>query len=810
MKRILFVILAAIMLAAPAVEAKKISDIRVYINPGHGGYGSDDRPIHIYPFAKNDTASYWESKSNLYKGLHMFHILDSLGGFKAKAILDEAKKNAKHDTIRAKINAMTEFKALEDAGVNARMSRVKNTAEDDRSLTGIGQEATQWEADIFFSIHTNAGESVNYPLMLYREETVGTPRYPENITISEILGNNLYSSKLANWTHPLQICGDLTFYPHWGTSGLGVLRRLYVPGLLSEGGMHEHRPEAYRLMNDDYWWLEAWHFVKTVMDFFETEDRFETGNVAGIVYDDHNLREKDMPVGFSNWGRDKLAPVNGCYIELLDMEGNLVQKRTTDNMYNGVFVFRNVAPGQYKLRTTHNEYYSYESTVEVKACEVTYNDIALSMRREFPLEVKLTQPTDLSQALSCATILEFEFNTDVDVESFEKAFSIEPACEGYFTYSDNLHKAYFTPALSFSRGTNYKVTISTDAKHPDVKYATPNLQEPFVFTFTTKNRDKLEVIDRFPADGGAIHYESPQIELRFDALIDQSTVYDNVKITDSKGNVMSPNKRGSKFNKLSNNYGNAVIALSDDLTEGETYNVSINRELRDKEQLPLGADETYSFKAVNATSNAGEMTVINDFENVTNFAYNAESSKGVSTTLPTCKKYTTNKLFGSASAYFTYAFADSHDGEIVWNYTGETEVLEAGDELKFFVSGDFNNHELYIGVSAGTDTKWLKATTLNFLGWQYINVSLAELDASFSYTLSGFKLVQVQSIITQKGSFCIDNLSKKASAGIGDITVDDINAPSVYYNLQGVEVKNPAKGIYIERRGNQIRKVAVE
>ena len=141
------------------------------------------------------------------------------------------------------------------------MRRDKNTEDDDRSLSGIAAEANQLGVDLFFSIHSNAGEDVNYPIMLYREETLGNARYPENITLSEILGKNLYSNKLPVWTHPLQIAGDLTFYLGVYKTGLGVLRTLYTVGLLSEGGMHEHRPEAYRLMNDDYWWLEAWHFV---------------------------------------------------------------------------------------------------------------------------------------------------------------------------------------------------------------------------------------------------------------------------------------------------------------------------------------------------------------------------------------------------------------------------------------------------------------------------------------------------------------------------------------------------------------------
>ncbi|MEE1207363.1 MAG: hypothetical protein UHP27_04240, partial [Muribaculaceae bacterium] len=61
-KRIAILLLGAV-LAIGSMEAKKMSDLKIYINPGHGGYTSNDRPITLYPFAQNDTAGYWESKS---------------------------------------------------------------------------------------------------------------------------------------------------------------------------------------------------------------------------------------------------------------------------------------------------------------------------------------------------------------------------------------------------------------------------------------------------------------------------------------------------------------------------------------------------------------------------------------------------------------------------------------------------------------------------------------------------------------------------------------------------------------------------
>ncbi len=43
--------------------------------------------------------------------------------------------------------------------------------------------------------------------------------------------------------------------------------------------------------------------------------------------------------------------------------------------------------------------------------------------------------------------------------------------------------------------------------------------------------------------------------------------------------------------------------------------------------------------------------------------------------------------------------------------------------------------------------------------------------------------------------------------GVEVIVAEDENAPAVYYNLQGVEVKEPKGGIYIKRQGNKTTKV---
>ena len=725
------------------VSAKKMSDLKIYINPGHGGYTSNDRPIKIYPYEQNDSNGYWESKSNLYKGLHMYHI-------------------------------------LKDLGATPMLYRTKNTEADDRSLSGIAAEANAFGADLFFSIHSNAGEDVNYPIMLYRENEIGVPRYPENITLSNILFDNLISNKLPVWTRTSRyVEGDLTFYQNMWQGGLGVLRTLYVVGLLSEGGMHEHRPEAHRLMNDDYWYLEAWHFVRAIMEFENTEDRFTTGNVAGIVHDNHNLRELYMPVNFHRYGRDCLATLNGATVELLDESGKVVQSRVTDNDNNGVFVFRNVEPGNYTVRAGRGDYYTETVPVTVKANEVTYQDMPLTLTRPFSLEIKSYSPNVAEgELVSCASSIDFEFNTDVDTEAFERAFSINPPVDGYFVYSESYRKASYVPTLSLDQNETYTVTVTTEAKTTDNYYEKPNLQTPLTFTFATKGRSRLELIDRFPADGGNIHYASPTLEFRFDKAIDYSKIYDQVSVSDSNGKTLTVNKRSSKFNQLSNGYGNALLAIQGDLVPGETYTVKVSGELRDRETLPLVNDIVTKFTAIDATSvgTNDDAKIIADFEETNPFEYDKEKTKGISTTTPTAIKSTAAKLFGKASGKFGYQFSASHGGEIIWKYTGAPVQFNQNDRIGMYINGDFNNHELYIGVASGSNTKYTKVTDLDFLGWQYREITLDNLDPEFCpFLLSEIRLVQKESPITQKGSFAFDNMMFLEQTGVSDITVDGNN-----------------------------------
>lgn len=753
MKRIILAVFAVLLLSAP-IEAKRMSDLKIYINPGHGGYDSDDRPILIHPFTDSkDTLGYWESKSNLYKGLHMYHILDSLG---AKPYI----------------------------------SRIKNTTADDRGLYDISDEANKLGVDLFFSIHSNAGENVNYPIMLYREDEVEeegeyTPRYPGNVTLSQMLWKNLHSNKLAVWTRDKEyVEGDLTFYKNMWQGGLGVLRYLYTVGLLSEGGMHEHRPEAHRLMNDDYLWLEAWHFVRTIMEYENTDDRFVTGNVAGVVYDDHNKREFIMPWINHAFGRDVNAPLNGATVELRDANGTVVQRRTTDNMYNGVFVFRNVAPGKYTVYSVKDGYYALEQEVTVTANEVTYQDMPLNLQRPGHLAITEYSPTMApgQEGVICSEPLVFNFNYDVDCESLEKNVSIEPACAGRWVYSKSYHTAKYVPDISWARVTGYTITVPASVKSADTHNPDANLENELKFYFKTLDRSCIEIIGQYPKPNGMVHYSKPTIEFRFDNKIDAASLRQNLSITDESGRALTLNSRLTKYNQLVNGFGNAQVVLSEDLTPGQKYTVTLSGELRDNDRIPLINDLNFTFTACDVTADAStDAVVFDDFEDTFNFVANTENSVGMASK-PMAAYTTSSVINGLRSANLSYSFGAFHDGVAEWDYVGAPVHFNSVDMLSMYIYGDLNNHELYAIMQSGASRKYIKIDDINFRGWQRYDIKLDELDADWCpYVFAGLRLVQTESASTQKGSILFDTMARVD----GDLnSITDIQAQGINVTTQ--------------------------
>lgn len=368
MKRIFLSIFALCCLAMTANATK------VYINPGHGSWGSNCRPMATINYAAGDTLGFFESNTNLWK-----------------AFMLETK--------------------LKAAGFNVKMSRRASggsgTNEYNKALSTIVSETNNYGADYFLSIHSNAGPDgsdgsfANYLVLIYRG-TTGSPTIKNSDKMAKASAARLYdifytTPKNKNGgggpepttyyspSNP-RIVGDYSFYGYH----LGVLGTNNCPGFLSEGYFHTYSPARHRALNPDWCREEGIRYYRGIMDYFG-KAKENVGYILGYV---RSKTEKFshtyyIPYPSSN---DIYKPINGAKVVLRNDQGEVIKcncypyvKRmlknqdyyTTDHNYNGVFMFENLAPGKYTVSVHATGYKDYTGTVTVTADKTTYPEIFL-------------------------------------------------------------------------------------------------------------------------------------------------------------------------------------------------------------------------------------------------------------------------------------------------------------------------------------------------------------------------------------------------------------------------------------------------
>lgn len=316
----LYILLLAVLSFSAGTSLAIAGDkARVFINPGHGGHDNNDRPSPFYNHGANDTTWYYESDSNILKGL------------------------ALRDILKAK-------------GYEVVMSRVHNTTADDLDLFEISSLAANSGADIFFAIHSNATgipRKINHTLSIYRGNT-REPVVEGSDSLARCVVNQLFRNQLTPWTHGPQVAGDWTFYSNWGPkTGLGVLRYNKLPGMLSEGSFHDYLPERARLLNADYCALEGWNLSVAIDRYFGRTRGYVNGVIAGVVTTSQ-LHADSVAIKGPRIEIVEAAPACGVKVELLDASHKVLSSYTTDNLYNGVYVFKALKPGRYFVRLAGN------------------------------------------------------------------------------------------------------------------------------------------------------------------------------------------------------------------------------------------------------------------------------------------------------------------------------------------------------------------------------------------------------------------------------------------------------------------------
>lgn len=753
-------VLAEMDRKAKRVATQEAAAYKIYINPGHGGYGGDDRGMFLYPYFIGGALN---KNSNLYDlYLEKLAELKAAGNAKADSLAnDYARRFTFWESTSNLDKGLRLDTMLRELGFQTKLSRITNTEDDDRSLSAIVAEADAWNSDFMLSIHSNAGNPSNYILQLYSGITPGDNRtyshMPANSEtsrkITTLMGDNQYMNEVSCWTRVPMIAGDKTFAKDimgW-SNGYGVLRWLDVPGTISEGMMHDYLPETYRLVNIDYKRQESFYFAKTFYTWFCGKE-LPYGAIGGKI---HDVYQKQLFPDYkpNKNTRDVLRPILKGLVELWQ-DGQKIASYTTDTLYNGCYFFWDLKPGTYVVKAMPNGYYPQEDTLVVENDKISYANFGLQMKRETPPVVLDYSPkVEITDSVLVSTNLTFSFNWDMNEEETAKALQISPAVEGTVTFEDDAHTMRFKPASRFEPGVEYTITLGTGACHPDATFDN-HLQEPFTFKFRTQNRGAVRVIQTYPVDGS----EGVPVDAAFIAIFDGKLANSSnkyFKVYDSKGNNISPVARNVKLNGAAPApYGSAKFELkAGTLQPNSEYKMVIGAEVADVNGVIVNDPVTITFKTGDEVTST--LPILNNLDTLY-FEGDKETSVGVASV--STLRNTASKYEGLASNKLTYTFSEAN-GEAVYTVDDVT-AIKGNDKatLGMHVFGDYTFNTLYAKWAVEGDIQYTKICDLDYAGWLYQEAEMTSLPAGVDYQFMGFKIVRGTSFLSEKGEVSIDAL----------------------------------------------------
>lgn len=453
-----------VMLLCLAMSAGAASKLKLYVNPGHGGYTSNDRQTTM-PIVNdvklpegengyNKSNCFWESSGNTYRAWGIQYFWNK--------------------------------RVVPAGGTACKLSRSTNTQDGDLTLTAIAAASSSY-GGYFMSLHTNAGNnSANYMIVMCR--SVSSSDYSAYSSTSlEMCKKSAYYQggegqglHLTNKTYTTDRgMTDRNFYN--GTS-LGVLRTNTAPGYLAESWFHDYRPEAFRLCSVGYNYFLAWQMMRAYLDSPGLDV-----DIYPIIFGD--IRDVSKPCGYTGYatrGRDQYLALNGCTVTLVNNATGGTKTYTVDQFNNGFYCFYDCVHGATYTITVEKEGYKTKSqTVTVgndsrgtqhKLCfdmeEGTNSGITVS-----PSTISFDQLTVGSTSSKSVTVTGEGLSSAISITSsnttdFTLSASSVAAAGGTFTVTYKPSAAgNHSTTLTFKSGSYSRtMVVSGSAKNPPLTF----------------------------------------------------------------------------------------------------------------------------------------------------------------------------------------------------------------------------------------------------------------------------------------------------------------------------------------------------
>ncbi|MDE6207953.1 MAG: carboxypeptidase-like regulatory domain-containing protein [Muribaculaceae bacterium] len=825
MKKLFFA--AAVAALAMTANAKTADELRVYINPGHGSWTANDRPIPVLghePYNRygTDTTSFFESNTNLRKG---FGVLEKLRtyGLKFDETLNQTGERHQIGAARDMSNniVMSHVKCGPYHDDNGTKNQLGDKAPVDleyynRNLTEICVEVDANNFDLFISIHSNALTgpwlTTNYPLIIYRgyddvektDDGIDNNHSRESRKFAETVWPHHFNCAHEPWTSyktSMNVRGDLNFYGSGSVSRgykgyLGVLKHGTV-GFLVEGYFHDYGPSALRHMNWDVDYVEGYEYAHGIADYLGLQKE-STGDIYGIVRDSKEIFDDPnwVPQGDT---KDIYRPVNDAKV-YLKKDGVVVDEYTTDKQYNGAFVFKGVEPGTYTIEVENPDFAPCTPVeVTVKAAEIAYPSIFIDNYSLMAPEGEFTDYPDEVAGLVVAP----ESYTFVATEG-----SV-PELAGKTIKRMIAHGNYLYILAEGAAGMGTEAIYVVDGRSLEL-VATPDLGP-------AEGTDRAISDIQVTADGVLIacnlevcHFDDKQVasgESRGQAKVYRWSKDENGLPRDEAKLWISTQKSGN-FTRAYVGHGmsytgtlyNGTCVLTAMTAGGTTKNMFLNvmtvkEAMKDKDDIRNNNEPAKA--GFNGVALGDNFTMVASPFDPMNYITNSP--------LQGVREYT----YG-VGGKDNVTVAEMAEGVIPTEAAGTSFLRYAG---KVYMVSPAVADGKAAGVQLVDVTEGIAKAAL--VSTEGLTTEAAEGDyaaagaAKLSHDADGNAVAGDMQLYLLAGEKLV-RFSTDPTDGLQSIAIDNNNAPVEYFNLQGVRVANPTSGLYIRRQGNNVTKIMIK
>jgi len=706
MKKFILIILLAVF--SIPVFSQDFSDVKLCINPGHGGHDSDDRYI--------SATGFWESEGNLSKGLYLRDIMQALN---CKIV----------------------------------MTRVTNTTADDLPLSQIVAIANSNNVDWMHAIHSNAtgGTTVttNYTLLLYQGND-SKPTFPATYNMASYMKSEIYA---AQRTTDGRQAGDFDFYGT-GQAYLGVFKGLTMPGTLSEGEFHDYIPGSWRLQNEMYKKHEAWAIARAFIRNWN-KTPFTHGIVAGI------LRDKFTNVTYPCLSADQKKPIN--YVKVTLQPGNKVY--TGDNMNNGFYMFDSLAPGTYKLTFEAPDYTKDTATVTVIANRSVFADALLLPDTTAGPVVAVYSPSTSDSVLTSSSV-SVTFSRPMSRTSVQSAFNFTPAVDGSFVWSNNDQTVTFTPTYAYDKSTKYQLVISAGAQSV---YGVP-MQNDFKLSFVTKYRNRLKILSTSPADWENGISTKFQAQAVFDTPLMTTISLNNcVALYDDQNNRLTI-KNARRY--TDNGRGIILFEPKDALQSNKIYKILFLGANKDVDGIPQYDTVTINFVTTAEKYQNGTVLDSMESILKWQQPSQSSNSTGIDNTVSAISLASSSSAIidGYYSGRMTYEFTKASGGLCEYVDNAKPVIPSGASNFGMWVFGDNSQNILeFWFIRSDNSIDKVVVDTLNWGGWRIIQLPLASIPGSGNRTLNSVVIRQVAGA-KDSSSIFIDNIQYSITTPVKEET----------------------------------------